>query len=77
MLRISTKYQLLHLEPLSPTFKTFVLEDVPLRPTCFIRKYQLSYKTFREFIKEKCNLHNIFITNLRQFVVTGYNLNPY
>ena len=45
-----------------PTFKDIVLEDIPLKPIYSISKYQLSYKTFIEFFKEKCYVHNIFFT---------------
>ena len=52
------------MQPLCPTFKDIVLEDIPLRQIYSISKYQLNYKTFIEFIKEKCYVHNIFTTNL-------------
>ena len=68
---------MLHLESLCPNFKDFVLEDIPLRLIYSISKYQSSYKTSIEFIKEKCYVHNIFTINLWWFVVIGFNLISY
>ena len=68
---------MLHLESLCPTSKDFVLQDIPLRLIYSISKYQLSYNTFIEFIKEKCYVHNIFTTNLWGFVIIGLNLKSY